>query len=358
MEHKLRKSSWFFAFAIVFGAGASPPVAAETGIENPLAGTSWRLIDFQSMDDTTGSESPIDPSLYTMRLHENGTVDMRLDCNRATGTWSIEPSTDPSNGHFEFGPLAMTRAQCPQPSLDDFIAAQAQYIRGYLVKDGRLYLSLMADGGIFAWEPIAASSAIADVPAAPDDGGPRNWVVAGDARWLNLREGPSTTAPILDHFARGTVLDNLGCLEGEGRVWCDVQPLGGGPRGWVAAAYLEPAVAPDGAAATGPDDSALRAGRGEFDANGKIPCAQFLGQPMSQCEFGVARAGGGYATVVVTRPDGRTRALFFRMNRAIGADTSEADGYPEFKATREGDLHVIRVGHERYEVPDAVVLGG
>ena len=31
--------------------------------------------------------------------------------------------------------------------LDEMIAAQAQYIRGYLMKDGKLYLSLMADGG-------------------------------------------------------------------------------------------------------------------------------------------------------------------------------------------------------------------
>jgi hypothetical protein len=89
-----------------------------------------------------------------------------------------------------------------------------------------------------------------------------------------------------------------------------------------------------------------------------IPCAQAVGQPMTQCEFGVARTGGGYATVVVTKPDGMTRALFFRLNRAIGADTSEADGYHEFSASREGDLHLIKVGPERYEIPDAAILGG
>ena len=72
----------------------------------------------------------------------------------------------------------------------------------------------------------------------------------------------------------------------------------------------------------------------------------------------VTRAGGGYATVVVTKPDGRTRALFFRMGRPIGADTSEADGAGAFDADKEVDLHRIRVGNERYEIPDAVVLGG
>jgi hypothetical protein len=110
--------------------------------------------------------------------------------------------------------------------------------------------------------------------------------------------------------------------------------------------------------ATGPDDSALRAGQRDFDATGPIACAQALGQPMTDCEAGVARAGGGYATVVVTKPDGTTRTLYFRMNRAVGADTSQADGYPEFNAARDGDLHLIRVGSERYEVPDAFTLGG
>ncbi|HWS14347.1 MAG TPA: hypothetical protein VN279_16210 [Rhodocyclaceae bacterium] len=46
------------------------------------------------------------------------------------------------------------------------------------------------------------------------------------------------------------------------------------------------------------------------------------------------------------------------MGRPIGADTSQADGYGEFRATKDDDLHRIRVGEERYEIPDAVVLGG
>jgi heat shock protein HslJ len=337
--------------AVTLGSAAANSAASVA----PLANTQWRLVEFQSMDDAQGTTRPSDPSLYTMRLDADGTVTMRLNCNRATGTWSATPSSDRSNGQFSFGPLAVTSALCPPPSMDESIAKQSQYIRGYLIKDGRLYLSLMADGGIYAWEPDDASASNSNVPTAPEDGGPRDWEVT---RALNLRERPSSKSRILATFAPGTFLYNLGCQRAEGRAWCDVQNFDGGPRGFVAADYLKPAISPDGSAAVGSDDSALRAGKGNFDATGWLPCAQSPGQPMARCEFGVARAGGGYATVVVRFPDGRTRAIFFRMGRPIGADTSQADGYKEFQTSKEGDLNFVRVGDERYEIPDAVVLGG
>jgi hypothetical protein len=151
-----------------------------------------------------------------------------------------------------------------------------------------------------------------DVPASPEDSGPRNWELRGIAHGLNLQERASRSGKVIATYAPGTVLDNLGCLRAEDGFWCDVQQLGSGPRGYVAARFLKPAVTPNGSASMGPDDSALRAGQGDFDATGPIPCAQFSGHPMGQCDFNVARAGGGYATVVVTRTDGTKRAIFFR----------------------------------------------
>lgn len=133
---------------------AAQETASAAGVPaNVLAGTEWRLVETQSMDDAQGTTRPADPSLYTMRLSADGTVAMRLNCNRATGSWSAEPGADGTSGRFEFGPLAGTRAFCPPPSLDEQVTAQAQYIRSFLLKDGRLHLSLMADGGIWVWEP-------------------------------------------------------------------------------------------------------------------------------------------------------------------------------------------------------------
>lgn len=104
--------------------------------------------------------------------------------------------------------------------------------------------------------------------------------------------------------------------------------------------------------------SSERAGQGKFDARGPVPCAMGSRQPMQQCQAAVARDPGGTATVVVTRPDGRTRAIFFEKGKAIGADLSQADGSQHFRATKSGDIYKIEAGHERYEIVEAFVFGG
>ena len=218
---------------------------------------------------------------------------------------------------------------------------------------------------IRAFLPLAALAAVAlpalaqdQVPAAPDDGGPLLFEVTASS--LNLRERADPAAPVLRRLARGTVLDNLGCARGEGgAVWCDVQPLGGGARGYVSARFLRPAISPHGAVSYGPDNTALRAGQGDFDATGPVGCAEAPDAPMASCAMGVARHPGGFATVIVTRADGRKRAIFFRNGIAIGADASEADYSGPFRAQKDAqDFYNIAVGKERYRIAEAVVFGG
>lgn len=103
-------------------------------------------------------------------------------------------------------------------------------------------------------------------------------------------------------------------------------------------------------------DDALVPGT-NYHATGNIPCSMGNGQPTGSCPFGVTRKGYGNGIVTVTRPDGRTRAIFFEKGQATGADTSQADP-GKFSTSREGDLTVVRIGSERYEIPDAVIYGG
>ena len=79
---------------------------------------------------------------------------------------------------------------------------------------------------------------------------------------------------------------------------------------------------------------------------------------MTECAFDVAYAGGGCSTIVIKKSPERSRSIYFRLGKPIGADTSQADGAPEFRATKKGNLNLIRIGKERYEIPDSVILGG
>ena len=111
-----------------------------------LGGTSWRLVKFQGGDGTV--LVPEDKSKYTLAFADDGVVNARIDCNRGRGGWK---SAGPSQ--IEFGPMAITRAMCPPGSLHDQIVKQLPHVRSYVLKDGRLFLSLMADGGIYEFEP-------------------------------------------------------------------------------------------------------------------------------------------------------------------------------------------------------------
>ena len=118
--------------------------------------------------------------------------------------------------------------------------------------------------------------------------------------------------------------------------------------------------APGGTAAqlpSGRPSHTERAGQGQFDARGEIPCSEGGGR-MRQCAFEVAREGGGSATVKVSLPSGKTRFIYFEKGKALGADLSQADGDMTFKATKQGDVFKIQAGKERYEIVEAVVYGG
>jgi type IV secretory pathway VirB10-like protein len=95
----------------------------------------------------------------------------------------------------------------------------------------------------------------------------------------------------------------------------------------------------------------------DYHATGDIPCAMGADQPTGTCPFGVKREGNGSGMVTVTKPDGRTRTIFFKDGNATGADTSEADP-GEFSAEKKDDVSIVRIGDERYEIFDAVIFGG
>ena len=132
-----------------------PPSATSS-----LGGTSWQLVKFQGGDDKT--LLPDDKAKYTITFETDGAVSARIDCNRGRGTWKSSGSSQ-----LQLSPLALTRALCPQELVHDRIVQDWNFVRSYIVKDGRLFLSLMADGGIYEFEPMAGTkSASIESPVA------------------------------------------------------------------------------------------------------------------------------------------------------------------------------------------------
>jgi hypothetical protein len=56
--------------------------ASDTSTAGKFAGTQWRLVEIQSMDDAIGTARPSNRDFYTMDLNADGTAAMRLNCNR------------------------------------------------------------------------------------------------------------------------------------------------------------------------------------------------------------------------------------------------------------------------------------
>ena len=146
--------------------------AAQTREGSPLSGTSWQLVKFVGGDGAT--LTPADPARYTLEFAADGRVSARVDCNRGSGTWE---SAGPAG--LQFGPMAMTRAMCPPESLHDQIVKQLPNVRSYVLKNGRLFLSLVADGGTFEFAPRSAAEPVSPLVAkgpttfqcTPKDGG-------------------------------------------------------------------------------------------------------------------------------------------------------------------------------------------
>jgi len=126
-------------------AGGPPGAAAEA--RPPLDGTSWLLVQLQSMDDTT--LVPEAGARYALSFDADGGLRVQADCNRGRGTWR-----SPDRVTLELGPVALTRVMCRASALESRFARDLASVRSYVVRDGKLYLSLMADGGIYAFEPV------------------------------------------------------------------------------------------------------------------------------------------------------------------------------------------------------------
>lgn len=128
-----------------------------------------------------------------------------------------------------------------------------------------------------------------------------------------------------------------------------------GRRGEVANYSITIGVTGAGATAAAPRPSVdAKVAGTDYNATAEVPCVTAAGQPKGRCKAGVMRLGNGEATVDLKTPDGGQRYIYFKDGRPTGSDAQAP-----FRATRQGDVNIIRIGTvEVYEIPDAFVVGG
>ena len=135
-------------FAVSFSSAfAFAPLQKSSG-KNPLSGTTWQLVKFQGPDERTFS--PEDRSKYTISFGNNGRVTVRVDCNRGSSTWKLGSGS----GELQFGSWSRTSAKCGSGSLHDQIVREGADVHKFDLKDGRLFLFGMPNGGYYELEPL------------------------------------------------------------------------------------------------------------------------------------------------------------------------------------------------------------
>ena len=95
----------------------------------------------------------------------------------------------------------------------------------------------------------------------------------------------------------------------------------------------------------------------DFTASTIIPCER-PGTGSGQCDAGVVREGNGNGFVMVFWPDAGSRILYFENGEIVRYDQAESDGGAELRVLRDGDRQIVTFGHARFEVFDALLVGG
>jgi para-nitrobenzyl esterase len=125
-------------------AGAGAGVASSA-----LAGTKWTLVQFTGRrnDDV---RVPAAVENYDITFGADGKVAVQADCDAGTGLWST-----PERSVLKFSQLAIARGTCQPASMSYKFLRDVAHMNTYVVRNGRLHISLIADGGVYEFKPAS-----------------------------------------------------------------------------------------------------------------------------------------------------------------------------------------------------------
>jgi len=129
---------------------ATAPAASPRPAAAPaLIGTTWAWQKTIMSDDKRFE--PGAPARYTVTFGADGRMAVQADCNRGAGGYEL----DEAQRRIRTGPMALTRAMCPEGSLDTVFAQQLSRIQGWLFEGPGLVLTLDYDSGSMFFRAVA-----------------------------------------------------------------------------------------------------------------------------------------------------------------------------------------------------------
>lgn len=129
----------FFLFApllVIVSDGSAGTSACDV---TSLIGVEWKWQGSRYNNDT--KNVPAEPDRYILTLQPDGRVNIRADCNRGGGTYTLDENK------ISITINHTTRAACPPESLEQPFIRDLNGVAGWLFMDGDLYMDIKYDTG-------------------------------------------------------------------------------------------------------------------------------------------------------------------------------------------------------------------
>ena len=143
----MKKISAFLFVALVIFFGYQL-IRSQNNKDSPsgpsLTSNTWEWVALNAAGKNLEAQRPT----YTMEFLNDGTVNLKVDCNSASGTYLAEGS----NLTIEIGP--MTLAYCGEDSQDTLFLNSLSQVTNYSFRQQNLILGLVTSFGKMSFSPV------------------------------------------------------------------------------------------------------------------------------------------------------------------------------------------------------------
>ena len=137
-KNRTSKNILLIAFILLIALSFTACSGKQTA--QPITDITWQWTQLVETQPASQSLVP-DSENYTLLLNEDGTVNIKADCNMVGGSYTLDGS------ELTIGQGPSTMAYCGEQSLDVLFLQILSNVESYTVEDGHLILNLKDGSG-------------------------------------------------------------------------------------------------------------------------------------------------------------------------------------------------------------------